>query len=357
MTASDGNEYIPFLDSKRRKTELNTDSMPAVWYERTGPARSVLVQGTLPRPVPGAGEVRVRMGWAGVNPSDVKRRDGWNGQAIAFPRVVPGNDGSGVIDAVGDGVAGSRVGERVWLHSTGWKRPLGTTAGWTVTPAHRAAPLPEGVPLHVGAALGVPALTAHRAVHVCGPVQDRTVLVTGAAGAVGLYAVQLARAAGARILGTVSGAGKAALAMRAGCEATIDRHHEDVAERVLALTAGQGADHVVEVDFGGNLPATVRLLRAGGSIAAYASMAEPQPTLPFYALMTRNVRLAAVFVYEVEAQALRDGQEAVGRWLAGGDVVHPPFLEFPLEAAVAAHESVESGALGKTLVRIAGDFA
>ncbi|HYF19625.1 MAG TPA: alcohol dehydrogenase catalytic domain-containing protein, partial [Ramlibacter sp.] len=179
--------------------------MKASWYEKNGPARDVLQVGTMDTPSPGPGEVRVRVQWAGINPSDVKRRAGWNGQRIPFPRVIPQMDGSGVIDQVGAGVDPGRVGQRVWLHSTGWKRPFGTAAEFAVTPEHRAVRLPDNVDLRVAASFGVPALTAHRAVFGAGAVQGRTVLVTGGAGAVGFYAIQLARWGGARVLATASG--------------------------------------------------------------------------------------------------------------------------------------------------------
>lgn len=326
--------------------------MRASWYEATGPAREVLRVGELPDPQPGPGEVRVKMAWAGVNPSDVKRRAGWNNQRMAFARVIPQMDGSGVIDQVGAGVDPGRIGQRVWLHSTGWKRPHGTAAGYAITPSGRAFDLPAGVDLRVGASLGVPALTAHYAVLGQGPVSERTVLVTGGAGAVGFYAIQLARLGGARVLSTTSGGDKAAQATRAGAHAVIDYRREDVAARVLELTGGAGADHVVDVDFGANLPVVLRLIRPHGSIATYASMGEPRPALPFYDMMTRNLRLAMVFVYELPAQVLEHSAREIAHWVAGPGFRAPTFHEFALDDIAAAHEAVEAGTAGKVLVRI-----
>lgn len=329
--------------------------MRAAWYESNGPAREVVKAGALPDPLPGDGEVRVRIGYSGVNPSDVKRREGWRGQKIAFPRVIPGNDGAGVIDAVGAGVDSGRIGERVWLHSTGWKRPFGTAAQYAVTPSHRAVPLPPGVPLSVGAGLGVPALTAHRAVFGCGPVRGEDVLVTGGAGAVGYYAVQLAAWAGARVIATASSVEKAEMAIRAGASACIRYRDEDVAARVLALTGGAGVAHLVEVDFGGNLAATLAAVKANGSIATYASMGDPEPKLPFYALMTKNLRVLWVFVYEMPRAAIDVAAREVNEWLASGRAMHPPVHRFPLERLADAHEAVEAGVTGKVLVEIGGE--
>ncbi|MBA2961524.1 MULTISPECIES: NADPH:quinone reductase [Ramlibacter] len=327
--------------------------MKACWYDTTGPAREVLRVGELPTPEPAAGEVRVQVQWAGINPSDVKRRAGWNNQRMPFPRVVPQMDGSGIVDRVGAGVDPKRVGQRVWLHSTAWKRPFGTAAEYAVTPQHRAVPVPAGVDLRLAASLGVPALTAHRAVFGQGPVRGRTVLVTGGAGAVGFYAIQLARWGGARVLATASGGAKNEEALRAGAEAVIDYRREDVAARVLELTGGLGVDHVVEVDFGANLLATLKLLQPHGSIATYASMAVPQPTLPFYEMMNRNLRLLWVFVYELPEPVLAQAYADLGAWLAQG-VQAPRWHEFALDDIAAAHEAVEAGALGKVLVRIGG---
>ncbi|HTO49184.1 MAG TPA: NADPH:quinone reductase [Burkholderiales bacterium] len=326
--------------------------MKAGWYEQNGPAKDVLKIGERPDPEPGPDEVRVRVACSGVNPSDVKRRAGWNNQKIAFPWVVPDNDGAGVIDRVGAGVDARRVGERVWLHSTGWKRPLGTAAQYTVTPHHRAFPLPAGASFEVGAGLGVPAMTAHRAVFGPGPVRGRTVLVTGGAGAVGFYAIQLAKWGGARVVTTVSGAQKAAEAKRAGADHVVNYRTENAAERVLALTGGAGVDHIVEVDFGANLATTLAVLKPNGSIATYASMAKTEPAIPFYALMFKNVRLLWVFVYEMPQGAMTDAGRDVNAWLASRTAVHPRQHLFPLDRLADAHIAVEEGAVGKVIVQL-----
>jgi NADPH:quinone reductase len=335
--------------------ETRGTAMQAAWYTQNGPAREVIRIGEQPEPLPAADEVRVRIAYSGVNPSDVKRREGWRGQKLGFPLAVPNNDGSGVIDAVGNEVDPGRIGERVWLHSTGWKRPLGSAAQFAATPAHRAIRLPDGVPMATGAGLGVPAMTAHRSVFGCGPVDGKTVLVTGGAGAVGFYAVQLAAWGGARVIATVSSAQKAALAEQAGAHACIDYRKEPVGERILELTGGEGVDHVVEVDFGANLAVTLGVLKANGSVATYASMAEPEPRLPFYALMTKNVRMLWVFVYEMPRDAMDEAARDICAWLESGRARHPPAHIFPLASLAQAHEAVEAGIVGKVLVEVGGE--
>jgi NADPH2:quinone reductase len=330
--------------------------MKAVWYERSGAAGEVLTYGEMPDPEPGPGEVRVKIGYSGVNPSDVKRRAGSNGPP-AFPRIIPNMDGSGVIDKVGAGVDGKRIGERVWLHSTMWKRPFGTAAQYAVTPTGRAYALPANVSMEQGAGLGVPAMTAHRAVFGLGPVLGKTVLVTGGAGAVGFYAIQLAKWGGARVIATVSSEEKAAVARRAGADAVINYKSEDVGQRALALTEGTGIDHVVEVDFGANLPATLACIQTGGSIATYASMTQPQPILPFNQIMPKNLALLWVLVYDMSARAMLDAAREVNAWLSQGRAVHQIAKRFPLSQLMDAHLAVESGKeIGKVVVEVGGEL-
>jgi NADPH2:quinone reductase len=331
--------------------------MKAVWYDRNGPAQEVLEFGDQPTPEPGAGEVRVRIAFSGVNPSDVKRRAGWNNQKLAFPRAIPQMDGSGVIDRVGTGVDAQRVGERVWLHSTAWKRPFGTAAEYAVTPAERAYALPAGTSLQVGATLGVPALTAYRAVTIGGDVAGRDVLVTGGAGAVGYYAIQLAKFLGARVIATVSSPDKAAIARRAGADVILDYRTQDVAAEILKHTAQRGIDHVVEVDFAANLQTSLAVLKPGGAIAAYASMSNPNPPIPFYAAMNRNLRFLTVFVYELPRAILDEGAEVIARWLGSPGFSAPPVKVFPLERCVDAHLAVEGSFVGKVCVSVAGEQA
>ena len=209
--------------------------MRAVYYERQGPPHEVLEVGEVPTPEPSQGEVRVRMYASGVNPSDTYGRSGRFG-GMTFPRVIPHQDGAGVIEAVGPGVPEQRVGERVWVFEATWNRPGGTAAEYTVVPTTRAVKLPDSMSFKEGACVGVPVLTAHRAVFAAGPVNGKTVLVTGGAGSVGRYCVEWAKWGGARsVLATVSSEAKARLAADAGADHVINYRQEDVAERVKQL--------------------------------------------------------------------------------------------------------------------------
>jgi NADPH:quinone reductase len=328
--------------------------MRAVWYEKTGAAEDVLNVSELPDPEPGPGCVRVRVACSGVNPSDVKSRAGSRG-GPAFPRIVPHSDGGGVIDAVGQGVDVSRVGQRVWLWNAAWQRAFGTCAEWVVLPAEQAVPLPDAVGMDVAACLGIPAATAWYGVFADGPVKHKTVLVTGGAGAVGHYAIQFARRGGARVITTVSGERKAEHARTAGPDAIVNYKSRDAAAQILAANDGQGVDRIVEVEFGGNLAVSAEVIRPHGVIAAYGSAGVPEPVLPFYPLMFRSVTLHMFLVYLLEGavrQALIDG---ISEALTSGELVHAVGRTFPLAETAAAHRAVESGeVLGNVVVEVPG---
>src|SRR6516225_643846 len=190
--------------------------MRAAWYEKQGPAREVLTVGEMPDPVPAAGEVRIRVAASGINPGDIKKRLDAFGYGMAYPRVIPHSDGAGHVDQLGTGVSAEWMGRAVWCYGAQSYRPFGTAAEFTVVPVDQIAPLPEKVSMEQGACLSIPGITAHRAVHAGGDVSGRTVLVQGAAGAVGLCAVALARYAGARVIGTVRSTSDQQTALNAG---------------------------------------------------------------------------------------------------------------------------------------------
>lgn len=326
--------------------------MRAAWYESIGEARAVIRVGDLPDPEPGPGEVLVRVRASGVNPHDVKKRLGKRAP-MQFPRIVPHNDGAGVIERVGPGVPPGRVGERVWVHSAQWQRPSGTAAEYVALPAGFAWPLPEGTSFAEGAALGIPAMTAHRAVFADGSVYGRRVLVQGGAGAVGYYAIQFAKTAGAEVLATVSGPEKAAVAREAGADHVIDYRREDVASRVRAVTGGAGVDRIVEVDFGRNLDVDRAVLVTNGVIAAYASEGDPTPTLPFYPMMAAGITARLVLVFVMPEDALRQAAADTSAMLARGALRHRIAARFPVDRTAEAHEAVEGGAaVGKVVVEI-----
>ena len=326
--------------------------MRAAWYSRFGAAAEVLETGIIDDPEVGDGEVLVRVSVSGVNPVDVKRRRGGRGSEMDSSRVIPHFDGAGVIEAVGNGVDRARVGERVWVYEAQWGTSNGSAAEYVSVPAERAAPLPEGTDFATGACLGIPAITAHRSVFADGPVDGRTVLVTGGAGAVGRYAIQFANLGGARVLTTVSSEAKAELALSAGAEEAINYKTEDVGSRVMELTAGEGVDRIVEVELGGNLATSLKVIKVNGAIAAYASEASPEPTLPFYLSLYKSMLIRHLLVFQVPDEDKAHAVADINRWMAEGRLSHNIGQHYPLAEIVAAHEAVEAGAVGKVLVEI-----
>jgi NADPH2:quinone reductase len=332
--------------------------MQAVYYERKGPAREVLQWGELPLPEPAAGEVRVRIHVSAVNPSDTKGRGGYRGvTAMPFPWIVPHQDGAGVIDAVGAEVDAARVGQRVWVYEATLGRAFGTCAEFTTVPAHKAVPLPDGVDFEVGACMGIPAMTAHRCVLQDGPVRGQTVLVQGGAGAVGFYAVQIAKLEGAHVIATVSREEQAAQARLAGADHVVNYKSEDVVARVREITGAEsGVDRVVEVALGANLAADVALLKPNGVIAAYASDAIHEPAIPFWSMLAKHLTLRCVLVYAMPREAHDDAARYITEALAAGRFKHQVYKRygFTLEQVVAAHEATESMShVGKVLVDVA----
>lgn len=325
--------------------------MQAALYERTGPARDVLSVVELPDPQPAAGEVRVRLATSGVNPSDVKMRGGLRSAELPWPHVVPHSDGAGVIDAVGSGVPAGRIGERVWVWNACWGRPHGTAAQYVTLPSVQAVPLPSEISFAAGACFGIPALTAWHAVHMDGGVAGRQVLVTGAAGAVGHYAVQFAKAAGARVLATVSGEEKAALARAAGADEVINYRQEDVAARALALTDGAGVERVIEVDLAANIGSALAALRAEGDIVAYGSGAL-EIGIPFLPSVLKNIRYRFFIVYHLSAADRARAVAGLTRALEAGNLQHQLGPSFALADIAAAHEAVEAGARGNVVVTL-----
>lgn len=313
--------------------------MRAAWYERNGPAREVLQFGELPDPQPGPGEVRVRLYASGINPSDAKGRGGNRG--MPAPLVVPGSDGAGVIDRVGPRVPKRRLGERVWVYNAQHERAFGTSAQYVALPSQLAVPLPERVPYAGGACLGVPAMTAHRCVFCEGSVEGKTVLVTGGAGVVGHYAVQLARWGGARVIATVSSDAKAAHAKKGGAHAIVNYRADDVTAQLGAITAGAGIDHVVDVELAVNLPSYASLLNRNATIACYASVASQTAALPMR-LRQLNLTLRMVYVYTMPDRARRQALADIGAWLESGRPKFTVARRFGLPQIAEAHEFVEN---------------
>lgn len=322
--------------------------MRAAVYSSFGPAADVLSIADLPAPVPGPGEVRVRLAASGVNPSDVKARASASRNSV-YSRVIPHSDGAGLIDAVGDGVDAARIGARVWVFNAQWKRAEGTAAEFVCVPAEFAPALPANADFAVGACLGIPALTAWRAITLNGGVSQRAVLVTGGAGAVGHYAIQMAKHEGAKVFATVSSPEKAALAREAGADVTIDYRSEDVGARVRELTGGEGVDRVVELDIAGNAKSSLDALKPGGTLAIYGSN-RPDFTMPFMPAIAKNVTAAFFIVYELSPAQRRIGAAYVNSRLAMGQLKTRIAARFPLERIVEAHQAVESGKMAGNVV-------
>ena len=334
--------------------------MKAVWFEKKGAARDVLVYGEMADPVPAVGQVRVRVHVSGMNPSDTKTRGGFGGNmAMEFPRIVPGQDGAGVIDRVGAGVPESRIGERVWIYEAYRGRPLGTAAEYTVVPSHHAVKLPDSMGLgrdafDTGAGLGVPAMTSHRCLFADGGIQGQTVLVTGGGGGVGNPAIQLARWAGARVIATVSRPEQEAAARAAGAHVIVNRKRENLVEAVRAATRGQGVDRIVDVDFGQNLEANTAMLKTGGVIATYFSSPIASAQFPFFPLMVNCITVHYVLVYTMSEQAHRDAIRDTTACLEAGQYRTHVGARFRLEQTAEAHEAQDSGnVVGKILIDIA----
>ena len=326
-------------------------TMKAVWYRRTGPAREVLEFGEQPLPEPGRGEVRIRLKASGVNPADCNRRAG-RGYAMEAPLVIPHSDGAGIVDAVGEGVTSLHLGERVWLYNGQRGRPLGTAAEAIAIGADLVSPLPDHVPFEAGACLGIPCMTAYLALTCLGAIENKTVLVTGGAGAVGHYAIQLAKWMGATAIATVSDAEKAADARSAGADVVINYRTENVIDRVREETSGRGVDHVVEVDFGGNIASLPEIVATNGTIASYASRGNPTPQLPFYAMMRKNLTTRFVLLPMAPLADRRRAQTQIGAFFRT-PAIHRIAATFPLDQCASAHEAVESGTKRGTVVVLA----
>jgi NADPH2:quinone reductase len=326
--------------------------MRAAFYEANGSAREVLRVAEVDTPQPGRGEVRVRLMTSGVNPSDVKSRAGLT-RKIAFPRVIPHSDGAGEIEAVGDGVSASRLGERVWVWNGQWRRALGTAAQSIVLPAPQAVPLPAKTSFEAGACLGIPAYTAYQAVELAGAKDGATVLIAAGAGAVGHYAIQLAKKRKATVITTVSSPEKAAIAKQAGTDHTIDYKRENVGERVKAVTGGRGVDAVIEMDLAANAKLLPDVLAPNGVVAIYGGSAA-EPAIPFQFLLQNSITLKFFLVYLMPQELRERATAEITRLLEQGALIHNVAQTFALADIVAAHEAVEGGkAMGNIVVRTA----
>ena len=319
--------------------------MRAAVYDHRG-GSDVLRVKEVPTPGPGVGEVRVRLQVAAVNPTDWKARK--SGGVLDFDFQVPGQDGAGVIEAVGPGVDFERIGERVWVYHAAYERQHGTAAQYTVVPARQAVRVPEGIAIDQAAALGIPYITAHGCLFADGAIDGQTILVHGGAGAVGHAAIQLARRAGAHVITTVSSKAKADIASAAGAHVVVNYTQKGALERIAAA-ARAGVDRILEVDLTRNLDLDLAVLVQHGVIVTYAADSE-DPVIPVRRLMGGNVDLRFALVYRFTPAMITAAVDDITAALAAGDLTPLPTIRFSLDEIAAAHDAVEQRSTGKVLI-------
>ncbi len=319
--------------------------MKAIWYETQGEAQAVLQYGDREQPAPGKGEVLVRLRTSAVNPSDVKKRAGAQPAGFVDGHVIPHSDGAGVIESVGEGVSGDRVGQRVWVYQAQFARHCGTGAQYVALPSVLAANLPANTGYDIAACLGIPVMTAHRCVFNAGDLSGRNVLVTGASGRVGYYAVQWAKMAGARVIATAGSDERCRVAAQSGADEVLNYRSDHLASEILDRTDQEGIDHIVEVEFGMNVQTSAAVIKNRGTISTYSSSLAPQATLPFYPLMFKNVSINLVLVYNMPDAAKEQAIEDIYTALEQARLSHRIAGTWSLEDTAKAHRAVEAGGM------------
>ena len=327
--------------------------MKAVYYEKLGPAAEVLKLEDLPIPTPEAGEVRIKVLWSGVNPSDCKSRSGLRIKNIPYPRVIPHSDGMGIIDAVGRGLDPALIGKRVWVWNAARGRAHGTACEYLCLPKEQTVDLPANVTDETGACLGVPALTAMHAILMGEGVLGKKVFIAGGAGAVGNYAIQMATQLGAaQVITSVSSVEKAAIAKAAGADHVILYKEKSVVEQIAEITQGSGVDKVIELDIAANGCMDIEILRPGGECIVYGSSATSFE-LPFYPLISKNLQLKFFIVYDLTSEDRARAISVLTDLLSRGSLTHHIADHFSIDKVIQAHELVESGkAIGKVLIKL-----
>ena len=324
--------------------------MRATWFESFGSARDVLQVGEKDEPEVGAGEVLVRIATSGINPSDVKKRAGSFPNLLDLGYVIPNSDGAGVIEAVGNGVDESRIGERVWIYQAQYGRRFGTAAEYVAIDENRAPRLPDNASFEVGACMGIPAMTAHRCVFADGGVKGQTVLITGGAGRVGHYAIQWASRAGATVIASASNDEDRAECMAAGATHVVNHRDEGFVDQILAANEGLPVDRIVDVEFGANLAASIAVLRIGGTIATYSSTQVTEPKLPFFEMMYKDITLRFVIVYAMPEEAKEHAIADINEALAADKLQHRIAHTLPLAEIAKGNELIEQGTIRGAVV-------
>tara|TARA_B100001109_G_C18838231_1_gene463055 strand:- start:304 stop:1284 length:981 start_codon:yes stop_codon:yes gene_type:complete len=326
--------------------------MKAVWYEKTGSASDVLRVGEISDPHPKAGEVLVNVKASGVNPSDVKIRAGARGD-LQYPMVIPHSDGGGIIVDVGEGVSSDRIGEHVWIWNGAFGRAFGTCAELIALPAIQAVKMDQNTSFEAAACMGIPASTAYYGILANGSVEGQTIMVSGGAGAVGYYGIQLAKWSGANVISTVSGDEKASIAKNAGADLVLNYKKDDVIEAVSDFTEGVGVDRILEVEFGSNLSINEGVIKNNGVIATYASAAVMEPVLPFYNLMFKGVKIDTYLIYSISDNDRKKVVNGISNALSQDAIDHMIAKSYSFDKVVSAHEAIESGSvIGNIVVAI-----
>ena len=324
--------------------------MRAAWFEAFGSAEDVLRIGERDTPAPQAGEVLVRLQTSGINPSDVKKRAGSFPDLLSNGHVIPNSDGAGIIEAVGEGVDSARIGERVWVYQAQYARRFGTAAEHVAIDSARAAHLPDNVGFDVGACLGIPAMTAHRCVFSDGDVAGRMLLITGGAGRVGHYAVQWASQAGAEVIASASNENDAAACRDAGAEHVVNHRDCNFAQAILEASGGRLVDRIIDVEFGANLPVALEVLKTGGVIATYSSTQVPEPPLPFFQMMYKDVTLHFVIVYAMPEAAKRSALDDLASALRADRLQHRVARTLPLDDIAIGNTLIEEGSIRGSVI-------
>ncbi|MAH85011.1 MAG: hypothetical protein CBB68_12255 [Rhodospirillaceae bacterium TMED8] len=326
--------------------------MRAWWYKKPGPAVNVLHNDVFTTPGLGPDDVLVKIHVSAINPTDVKRRT--TGRELGeFPLIIPNNDGSGVIEAVGKNVKPSRVGERVWLFGAQAGRPYGTAAEYCCLPARQARHLPSDESFVDGACLGVPAVTAHRGCFADGCIDQKTILITGGTGRVGQYAIQMAKIAGATVIATASTSGKADRTRELGADHVVNYKEESLLEAVRDLTNGIGVDRFIDVAFGENIASASRIIKPNGILTSYGSDAITNPEFPFLPLMQSNILIRPFAIFSMPAEAQESAFETIETWLEAKRLRHAPRQIYDYDELITAHETVANAEIeGNCLLNV-----
>jgi NADPH2:quinone reductase len=325
--------------------------MLAGLYTQFGLARDVLQVNTIQAPEPSKGQVKVKLLTSGVNPSDYKMRLG--SRPLTGPFQIPGSDGAGIIEAIGEWVSPERLGQRVWVFNAAYHRQFGTSAQYTVVENWMAQELPKQLDYSQGACLGIPVMTAYRCLFSDGPIQGKTIYIVGGAGVVAHYAIQLAKWGGAKVITSVSSQDKAEVAKQAGADEIIHYREQDVVSEILRMTNQEGVDRIIEVDFGANLAKTAQILKPGGVSVMYAISSQPELPLNIMSLMAKNITLRFTLVYSISDQERESVIQGIAQWLEQTQPIFNIARQFELKDIIQAHELVESGKkIGHVLLSI-----